>query len=87
MLKRLAVDLDDMPKLKGSNPKAKSKVYANINQKKRPGKNEARMRGTNFQERLAADERQSQQTEQVQANTGFGRELFIPQSLQVLDDI
>lgn len=52
-----------MPKLKGSKLGAKSKVYTNIAKTKKPGKAELSQRGAVFQQRLANDERQSQQTE------------------------
>lgn len=52
-----------MPKLKGSKLGAKTKVFSNIAKTKKPGKAELAQRGAAFQERLAADERQSNMTE------------------------
>ena len=57
--------VEDMPRLKGSNPKAKTKIYTNMTKSKKPTRAEREQRGENFQRRMANDERASEMTEQV----------------------
>ena len=49
LLSRYANDMDGMPRLKGSKPGAKTKIYTNMAKTKRPGKAELMQRGANFQ--------------------------------------
>ena len=57
-----------MPKLKGTNPKAKNKILNQIDKVKKPSRQELNHRSQAWAQRLADDERASEMTEQVHAN-------------------
>ena len=75
-----------MPKLKGSNPKAKTRIYNNLTKVKKPTRQEQENRHQAWQQRLAEDERASEMTEQVHANQSLFQEMNVPASLRVPDD-
>lgn len=57
-----------MPKLKGTNPKAKNKILNQIDKVKKQSRQELNHRSQVWAQRLADDERASEMTEQVHAN-------------------
>ena len=68
LVERYSNDLVGMPKLKGTNPKAKNKILNQIDKVKKPSRQELNHRSQAWAQRLADDERASEMTEQVHAN-------------------
>ena len=65
IMRSYATDLEGMPTLKGSNPKAKSTVYNQLLKPKKPTRKEKDEKKRTFQEMLAQDERNADEIQQI----------------------
>lgn len=76
VMKKIQADLNGMPVLRGSNPKAKSAVYNQLKQVKKPTRKEKEENRSDFQRLLAQDESRA---DQADMNAGLNSlELNVP---------
>lgn len=65
IMRKMQSDLEGMPTLKGSNPRAKTSVYNALNKPKKPTRKEALARRPDFQALLQQDELQADLAQQL----------------------